>query len=118
MQNASDGDASVQPEARNDGYRSIVSDLISLIEHVQASTQLIESAIAREASLGNHEVAANVIVLDDVTPRYAKANAALSACSARLGIALHFLLESRTSKHGADETAESDRRPLRLIGHA
>jgi hypothetical protein len=35
-------------------------------------------------------VAANVVVLDDVTPRYLKAGEALKACDAGLGVALHF----------------------------
>jgi hypothetical protein len=39
-------------------------------------------------------------VLDDVTPRYAKASAALRACDEDLGAVLHFLLDSRTSKRG------------------
>jgi hypothetical protein len=107
MQNAADSDATAQ----NHGYGPIVSDLLALIEHVQASLQLIEAAIGREAPSGNQEVAANIIILDDVTPRYAKAKAALSACSAGLGVAVHFLLESRPSKDGAD-----DRRPVRLVG--
>ena len=111
MQNAADSDASVQCEAQNHGYGPVVSDLLALIEHVQASMQLIEAAIAREAPPGNQEVAANVIILDDVTPRYAKAKSALSACSAALGVAVHVLLESKPSKHGAD-----DRRPVRLVG--
>lgn len=113
MHNAADGDTSVQSEARNHGYGPVVSDLVALIEHVQASMQLIEAAIARESPPGNQEAAANVIILDDVTPRYAKAQSALSACSAALGVAVHFLLESRTSIRGAD-----DRRPVRLIGRA
>jgi hypothetical protein len=64
-----------------------VSDLVSLIEHVQASLQMIESAIARETSLGNEKTSADNIVLDDITPRYAKAGAALKACDAGLGVA-------------------------------
>jgi hypothetical protein len=113
MQNAADGDASVRSEPQNHGYGPVVSDLPALIEHVQASMQLIEAAIAREAPPGNQEVTANVIILDDVTPRYAKAKAALSACSAGLGIAVHFLQESKPSKHGTD-----DRRPVCLVGRA
>jgi hypothetical protein len=108
MLNAASGGASVQSDDRNGGYRTIVSDLVSLIEHVQASMKLIESAIARESPLGNQEVAANVVVLDDVTPRYVKASAALNTCNAGLGIALHFLLDTKTSKHGTGEFAGSD----------
>jgi len=117
MRNAASGGASARPDDRNDGYRSIVSDLTSLIEHVQASMKLIESAIARE-SLGNQEVATNVVVLDDVTPRYVKASTALNACNAGLGVALHFLLDTKTSKRVTDESAEHDRRPVRLTGRA
>ena len=52
---------------------------------------------------------ANIIVLDDVTPRYAKANAALNACNAGLGEALRFLLET-------DEA--TNREPVRSIRRA
>ena len=57
----------------------MVSDVRSLIEHVQASLRLIEQAIARETAPGSHEASANVIVLDDVTPSYVRATAALTA---------------------------------------
>ncbi len=70
-----------------------------LIEHVRASMKLIETAIAGAAPSGDQEIAANVVVLDDVTPRYVKARAALSACEAGLGVALHVLLDRRTSKN-------------------
>jgi hypothetical protein len=36
-------------------------------------------------------------VLDDVTPRHAKASAALKACDAGLGAALDLLLDSETA---------------------
>jgi hypothetical protein len=106
MQNAAGSGASVQSDSRNDSYRAIVSDLVSLIEHVQASINLIESAIVTESPLGNQEIGANVVVLDDVTPCYVKANAALNACNAGLGVALHFLLDTRTSGHATGEPAE------------
>ena len=44
--------------------------------------------------------------LDDVSPRYARAAAALKACDANLGIALHFLLDSPTSGRGTSAYAE------------
>jgi len=100
MQNAAGG-ASVQPDRRNDNFNSIVSDLVSLVAHVQTSMKLLESAIAGELPLGNQEIAKNVIVLDDVTPRYVKAGAALNACNAGLGVALHFLLDSKTGAFAA-----------------
>jgi len=91
---------------------------VTLIGQVQANIKLIESAIAGESAPGNQEVAANVIVLDDVTPRYATAHAALSTCSANLGLALHLLLDTRTSKHGTDASAEGARPPVRSAGCA
>ena len=100
MQNAADGGIAIEPEDRNDAYRSVVSDLVSLIDHVQASLTLIESAIAREISVGNQETSANVIVLDDVTPPYVSSTAALKACDANLAVALHSLLNSKASTHG------------------
>jgi hypothetical protein len=100
MQNA-DGGSSVESDGRNDDRRAVVSDLVSLIEHVQASLKLIEAAIVRETPLCHEELAANVVVLDDVTPRYIKVNAALNACNAGLGLALHLLLDTRTPKLGA-----------------
>jgi hypothetical protein len=118
MQNAAGGSASAQSDARNDAHRSIVSDLKSLIDHVRASMKLIELVIAREASAGNQEIAAGVVVLDDVTPRYVKVNAALSACHAGLGVALHYLLDAKASKHATDESGGCGRGPVRLIGSA
>lgn len=118
MQNAAGSGASIQSDQRDDSCRAIVLDLKSLIERVQASMELIESAVTGESPVGNQEIAANVILLDDVTPRYAKASAALNACNADLGSALRFLLDTETSKHRADAAVGCDRRPVRLIRSA
>jgi len=90
---------------RNDAYRVVVSDLVSLVEHVQNSLRLIEQTIARETlpetlpetSPGSPESSTNIIVLDDVSPRYMKAAAALQACDVNLGIALRSLRDSGDS---------------------
>jgi hypothetical protein len=101
------GDAiEIGPDGQNDSYRSVVSDLVSLIEHVQASLRLIEQTMVRETSPGGQEYAANVVVLDDVSPRYVKAAAALKACDANLGIALDVLMDSRTPGRGTSAYAE------------
>jgi hypothetical protein len=105
MQNAAGDGREIQPG--DHAYRLVVSDLVSLLGHVQASLKLIELAVASEASPGNHDAAANVIVLDDVTPRYAQASAALKACDASLGMTLHFLLNSGTSMCAAETLAAS-----------
>jgi hypothetical protein len=94
------------PDGHNDSYRSVVSDLVSLIEHVQTSLRLIEQTMVRETSPCGQENAANVVVLDDVSPRYVKAAAALKACDANLGIALHNLLDTRTPGRGSSAYAE------------
>jgi len=57
------------------------ADLVCLVEHVQKSLRLIERTIAKEAlpetSPGSPESSTNILVLDDVSPRYMKAAAAL-----------------------------------------
>jgi hypothetical protein len=100
MQNAAGDGIEFGPDGQNDRYRSVVSDLVSLIEHVQASLRLIEQTMVGETSLGGQENAANVIVLD------LKAAATLKACDANLGVALHFLLDSRTPRPGTSAYAE------------
>ena len=105
MQNAAGFGSGPQSDDRNDSYRTIASDLKSLIAHVQASIALIDTAIASELPLGNQEIGANVVVLDDVSPRYARASAALDTCRASLAAALHFLLDTMTSHQGTDGSA-------------
>jgi len=104
-----------QPNSRNDNYFSVVSDLMSLVEHIQASMKMLETAIARELPAGDPEAYEDVVVLDDVTPCYMKANAALHACQAGLGSALHCLLDAETSEYGADGFAGRDRSPAELV---
>ena len=118
MQNAAADGALAPSESRNEAYRSIVSELVSLIAHVQASMKLLESAMARESAPGDQEIAANVVVLDDVTPRYAKASAALNSCNAGLGVALHVLQDTKSAKHAMDGSGKGDRQPVRLIARA
>jgi hypothetical protein len=92
---------------RNDGYRAIVSGLMSLIDQVQKCTKLVELTSASEGLPGDQEVAAKFVVLDDVTPRYARATTALNTCNAGLTMALHFLRDTGTSEHGTDGSAGS-----------
>ncbi|WP_027581645.1 hypothetical protein [Bradyrhizobium sp. Ai1a-2] len=96
MQKAAEKDIATEAFDGNDAYQSIVSDLMCLIGQVQASLFRIESAIACETSLASADAAdAEIVVLDDITPRYAKAGAALKACNSGLGAALEFLLEAK-----------------------
>ena len=85
----------VPSEGLRDGFDSIVSDIASLIRHVQASIALIETAIDREPRACDQEISANILVLDDITPRHAKATAALRTCNASLGAALQCLRDTK-----------------------
>jgi hypothetical protein len=96
MQNSADGGLPAPSEGLNDGFASIVSNLVSLVQHIQASIELIETAMDQESHAGDHEIGADIVVLDDVTPRYVKATAALSACNTSLGVALQFLPDTKT----------------------
>jgi len=97
MHNAADNGVSALPEHHGDSFCSIVSELAALLDHVQRSIKAIEIAIARDASSESSEHVDDVVVLDDVTPRYAKASAALNTCNASLDAALQFLLDAKTS---------------------
>ena len=101
MQNAAGDGVAQAPHDQNAAYRAVVSDLVSLVEHVQNSLRLIEQTIARETSPettpGSPESSTNIIVLDDVSPRYMKAAATLQACDVNLGIASRSLLDSSDS---------------------
>ena len=105
MQNGTVSGVPAQSGDGDDIYQAVIADLASLIERLQASLAMIESAVAAEASAALQEMAANVVVLDDVTPRYLKAGAALKACDAGLGVALHFLREPTVSESGVYESA-------------
>ncbi len=80
MQNTVHGDACPPSGPPQDIRDRIVSDLGFLMTQIQASMRLIDAALACESSSGDEELPANVVVLDDVTPRYARANAALNTC--------------------------------------
>ena len=121
MHNTMAGGIPTPSDDRDQMHRAIVAGLASviehvrkslgLIEHIQASLTMIEAAVASEASAAVLELAANVVVLDDVTPRYLKAGAALRACDAGLGVALHFLREPMASESGMHDSAGSHRLP-------
>jgi hypothetical protein len=71
----------------------IAADLRALIARIEISMRLINAAMEQQDESGVMGIA-DVFVLDDVTPRYATASAALNACRAGLGHALHCLSES------------------------
>ncbi|MBR0822519.1 hypothetical protein [Bradyrhizobium liaoningense] len=73
-----------------DSQRLIAADLRLLIAQIETSMRRIAAAMDQEHS-NDPEGSADVFILDDVTPRYASANAALNACRAGLGHALQCL---------------------------
>jgi hypothetical protein len=89
--------------ADTDSRQLIAAELRSLIARIEISMRLIDAAMSSEdmasedmeledgsAIAGSSEL----VVLDDVTPRYARASAALNTCRAELGHALQQLSES------------------------
>ena len=88
MRNAAGLVISTRSEDRHDSHASIVSNLVSLITRIRQTEALIESAIVRNAAAADQEIAATIAVLDDVTPGYVKARAALNSCEADLELAL------------------------------
>ena len=111
MQSAEGGGFSARSDDRNDGEGSIVSELVSLIEHIRASMKLIESAIAMEPALGDPGTSANVVVLDHV-------RTALNTCNISLEVTLHLLRDTKRSPYGTNESAAYELRSARLVGRA
>jgi len=92
--------------AETDSRQLIAAELRSLIARIEISMRLIDAAMTSEcletdgdSAIVSTDSSANsgsteIIVLDDVTPRYATASAALNCCRAELGQALRNLSES------------------------
>ena len=78
-----------------DRYWFIILDLVSLIQRVQEFIKANELAMATD---DNDEAATNIVVLDDVTPRYLMANATLNVCRAQLRQTFNSLLQARTAQ--------------------
>lgn len=79
--------------AETDSRQLIAAELRSLIAHIEISMRLIDAAMEPDDD-GAITGSSDVVVLDDVTPRFATASAALNACRAELGHALENLSDS------------------------
>lgn len=87
--------------AETDSHELIAAELRSLIARIDIGMRLIDAAMTPDdmgpeddnAILGSTEI----VVLDDVTPRYAAASAALNSCRAELDRALRKLSQSDNS---------------------
>lgn len=88
--------------AETDSRQLIAAELRSLIARIEISVRLIDAAMTStdvkpdddSAILSAISGSTEIVVLDDVTPRYATASAALNTCRAELGHALQKLSES------------------------
>jgi hypothetical protein len=70
-----------------DSRQLIAADLRSLIARIEISMRLIDAAMTQQYLAADGDALAGsteIFVLDDVTPRYATASAALNACRAAL----------------------------------
>lgn len=83
--------------AETDSRQLIAAELRSLIARIEISVRLVDAAMEPEddsAILSAISGSTEIVVLDDITPRYATVGAALNACRAELGNALQNLSES------------------------
>jgi hypothetical protein len=94
----------------SDSRQLLASELRALITQIETTMRLIEATMVQEAG-GDQPGSAEVVVLDDVTPRYAAANAALSACKSSVDAALKFLMNADVPTQGADAATAATRRP-------
>jgi hypothetical protein len=104
MQNATSDDP--RSTIGNESCHSVVANLMSLIEHLDASRKMLEVAIIRESAHSSPDMHGDFIVLDDVTPCYLIADAALNTCNAALAVTLHALLGAYPTKVGPRESRE------------
>ena len=91
------GTPSLAAMAETDSRQLIAAELRSLIARIEISVRLVDAAMEPEddsAILRTISGSTEMVVLDDVTPRYATVGAALNACRAELGNALQNLSES------------------------
>lgn len=80
--------------AETDSGQLIAAELRSLIARIEISMRLIDAAMEPEHDsiiVDAVSGSTGIVVLDDVTPRYATASAALNACRAELVQALQKL---------------------------
>lgn len=89
MQNATSDDP--RSTIRNESCRSVVANLVTLIEHLSVSRTVLELAILRETGQVSLDTDEDFVVLDDIMPCYLSANAALNACNAAVAVTLHAL---------------------------
>jgi hypothetical protein len=96
MQNVTSADP--RSIIRDESCHSVVANLVNLIEHLSVSRKVLELAIIRETAREGADMDEDFIVLDDVTPCYLSASAALTTCDTTLAVSLHALLGTYATK--------------------
>jgi hypothetical protein len=94
MKEAKVGGTSFADGGLKDDCWPLISNLVSLVRHVETSMAFCE--LAKDAH-SHEESTANIAVLDDVTPRYVTANTALIACDVQLRETLRVLLQANAA---------------------
>jgi hypothetical protein len=84
MQEATDYRMSLAHQEQQDATSLLLSDLLSMMQRIQTSIRFNDSAMAT-VSLENSNLDGDLFILDDLTPRYAMANAALTVSHTMLG---------------------------------
>lgn len=98
---------------KDKAYRTIAWEIASAIDQVRRTLKLIEQGIEDDIS-AEETPGGNVIVLDDVTPGYARAEVALRECDAGLSAALLLLPgPSASGSIAGQSTGEGQPSPAR-----
>jgi hypothetical protein len=84
MREAADYSISYARHEPRDPTSLLLTDLLSLMQRIETNVRLNDLAIA-VVSLENNDPDSDIFILDDLTPRYAMANAALTASHTMLG---------------------------------
>jgi hypothetical protein len=88
----------------DDSCWPLISNLVSLVRHVETSIAYCELA---KHTHGQEDSDDDIAILDDDTPRYVTANRALIACDLQLREALHALLHANTTNNTSKITSKN-----------
>ncbi len=92
---ASKTSRSPDPASEQDHDSDALRDeMMALVHHITAIAAAIDQAILRELQSIDQESAGSTVVIDDITPAYRKASAALRDCLMLVGTALECLTQA------------------------
>jgi hypothetical protein len=114
MREATDYSIFLAHHGQQDATSLLLSDFLSLMQRVQTSIKFNDLALA-VVGLENNDLDGDLFILDDLTPRYAIANAALNVCNTVLGNAFSRLQVA--SKPDVSIRTSTSRRSARTVRH-